>query len=330
MPQADMQQLRWQALQIRRNNQHLLQALGGIAGAFREARVPVLLLKGAGLNLTLYEKADTRPMSDLDVMVRPDDLSRATAALASMGMQPGPDFVHRDYFPRFHYAMEFRSPEPESVRVDLHVRPFRPLRYGQTVQPGVFWENARAVEVEGAPLHVPSDAEQFVHLATHSACHGHSRLIWLYDLCRLVDASGPNLDWDRIEHLARSLHLVLPVRQALAELEARWGPMAPDEIRNALEQEPVGWRDRLCLAQTPHDAARPIRHVTVNLICTGGVRFRLGYLRRLLLPDAAHMRQVYHRRHRGWILLAHLRRWAGPFLRAASTRTCPDRCAQGT
>jgi hypothetical protein len=314
----ELQLLRWQAMQIRRGNRRLLEALAGIASVFRDRGVDVLLLKGAGLNLTVYDRPDRRPMSDLDLLVRPDRLFEAMAALADRGYVPGPAFVSRDFFPRFHYAMEYRSPGPNAARVDLHVRPFRPLRYAQTVVGSVFWDHARCVELCGAPLGVPRDEAQFVHLATHSAGHGHSRLLWLYDLCRLVECSRQSLDWDRILHFSRRLRLVLPVRQAVHELETRWGPVAPDEIREALRRERVGWRDRLCLAQAPRDATRPIRHVGVDLACTRGIRFRLAYLRRILVPDAGHMSQVYPRRHRGWLPVAHLRRWFWPLVRPAA------------
>jgi hypothetical protein len=171
-------------------------------------------------------------------------------------------------------------------------------------------------------VRVSADEEQFVHLATHSAVHGHSRLLWLYDLCRLLDSHGADLDWDRAVRLCRRLRLVLPVRDALHKLETLWGPLAPDSVREAMNAAHTGWRDGLCLAQAPHDATRPIRHVVVNLLCIRGIRFRLGYLLRVLLPERGHMAQVYHRRHRGWLLLAHIRRWLRALLGPAMRSSC--------
>ena len=312
-----LQQLRWQASQIERTNRQMLQRLSRTAIAFQDCEVEVLLLKGAALNMTLYKQLHLRPMSDLDLLVHPAHLPRAMTALEQSGFRRGAELVREDFFPRYYYATEYLSEPPSSVRVDLHARPFRPLRYAQTVRDDAFWDRTRVVDMGGASLHVAADEEQFVHLATHSACHGHSRLLWLYDLCRLVDVCGPNLDWDRIVATCRRLQLVLPVREALRELEMRWGPMAPERIRQALNRQRVGWRDRLCLAQAPHDSTCPKRHVTVNLLCLRGLRFRLGYLRRVLLPDRAHMSQVYPRRHRGWLFVAHTRRWLRAFLRPA-------------
>ncbi|MHC4695354.1 MAG: nucleotidyltransferase domain-containing protein [Planctomycetota bacterium] len=310
-----LRRLRWQASRIDRTNRHILQCLSRAAFAFRECEVEVLLLKGAALNFTLYKRLHLRPMSDLDLLVGPEDASRAMLALEQSGFRRGVGLVRKDFFPRFHYATEYRSDHAHSVRIDLHVRPFRPLRYAQTIPDEAFWHRAQVVDVGGVSARVADAEEQFVHLATHSAIHGHSRLLWLYDLCRLVDLSGDDLDWDRIVAMSRRLSLVLPVRETLQKLQMHWGPLAPDDIREAMNAERVGWRDRLCLAQAPQDAVRPIRHAAVNLLCMRGIRFRLGYLRCVLWPDRGHMGQVYHRRHRGWLLFAHLRRWLRPLFR---------------
>ncbi len=287
----------------------MLRRLSQAAIAFQDCDVEVLLLKGAALNKTLYAGLGQRPMSDIDLLVRAEDIAGATTALEKSGFRRGVELVRRDFFPNYYYATEFLSESPDQVRVDLHARPFRPLRYAQTVRDDAFWDRARVVDMGGAPLRVAADEEQFVHLATHSAVHGHSRLLWLYDLCRRIDLRGPSLDWDHIVAACRRLQLVLPVREALRELAMRWGPMAPERAQETLNRQRVGWRDRLCLAQAPHDSTCSKRHVAVNLLCMHGLRFRLAYLRRVLLPDRAHMSQVYRRRHRGWLLFAHARRW---------------------
>ena len=320
VPELELQEARWQARQIRHNNLNIMQGLARIAAAIREQGVELLLLKGAALNLTLYDQPHLRPMSDLDLMMRPEKADRAAGVLEALGCRRGPGLVRDDFFPRFHYEVEYTTDDPEPVRIDLHVRPFRPMRYAQLIPGDAFWQRSRLVEVDGIGLRVPADEDQLVHLATHSACHGHSRLLWLYDIRRLVDSCGDHLDWDRVVHISKQWRLVLPVRQTVSNAERLWGPLCPDHVRRALDAEPVNWRDRLCLAQAPHDASHPVRHVAVNLLCTRGVRFRLAYLSRMLLPGRDHIGQVYHRRHPGWLLCGHLRRWlrATAFLRYTS------------
>jgi hypothetical protein len=309
VPPREMQQLRQHARRVRQNNVRLMRSLGQIALALQDVGVRVLLLKGAALNLTLYETPDQRPMSDLDLLVRPDEVAQAMSALERMGFRRGPGLVRGDFFPRFHYEVEYLSDGCHPVRVDLHVRPFRPLRHARTLPDDAFWSRARLLEAGGAPVWVLEPEEELVHLATHSAYHGHSRLLWLYDIRRLIDLNDNQLDWDQVVRTCQDLRLVLPARAALRKVEDLWGSTCPDEIRRALYKAPVKWRDRLCLAQAPHDANHPVRHVAVNLLCTPALRFRLAYLIRVLFPGGEHMGQTYPGRHRGWLFCAHLRRW---------------------
>ena len=309
VPPPQMRQLRWQARQIRQHNLRMMGCLSRIALALHDQGVKILLLKGAALNLTLYDAPELRPMSDLDLLVHPETVAEAATAMERLGYRRGPGLVRSDFFPRFHYEVEYQSDGPRPVSVDLHVRPFRPLRHAHTVPDDAFWRRSRRLDVGRAPVWVLGHEEQLVHLATHSAYHGHSRLLWLYDIRRLIDLNNSNFDWERTLRTCRELGLVLPVRTALRAMESLWGPICPDHIRQDLYDQPVDWRDRLCLAQAPHDANHSVRHVAVNLLCTQGLSFRLAYLSRVLFPDREHMGQVYCRRHWGWLLCAHVRRW---------------------
>jgi len=301
--------LRRQATRIHHNNARIMGRLSAVAAALERNGVAVLLLKGAGLNLTVYDNFGLRAMSDLDLLVRINAAPRAMAVLEALGFRRGPALLREDFFPRFHYEVEYVSGGPRAVRIDLHVRPFRPLRFAQTVSNDVFWRSSREIEVDAATVYVPGDSEQFVHLATHSACHGHSRLVWLYDICRLVDLCGPRLNWDQILRTSRDCGLTAAVRDAVDNVEKKFGPVIPDAARAQLNRAKSSWRDRLCIVQARHDVRHPLRHVVVNLFCMVGLRTRLSYLLAVIFPGAGHIGQIYSRRHPGWLMVGHAKRW---------------------
>ena len=199
--------------------------------------------------------------------------------------------------------------------IDLHVRPWRPLRYMQTVPAEALWADSREVRLGASSIRVPGHAGMLLHLAVHAACHGASRLLWLVDMQRLVRTVGADLDWEELVESARRWKLSWPVLRGLQAAQAALGEVWADEVMGALAAEQPGWRDRLALAQAPHDAAHPLRHVVVDLLCTQGWRFRLSYLGAMLLPGREHMGQWYGRRHAGWLPLAYLLRWGRATLR---------------
>ncbi|MGD2110277.1 MAG: nucleotidyltransferase family protein, partial [Phycisphaerae bacterium] len=288
---------------------HLLER---IALRFNRAEVPLMVLKGAALNLTLYEHPDERPMGDLDLMVRASDEGRARALLEAMGGLRGDPLVREDFFPRFYYELEYSVGRIYPVRLDLHVRPFRPLRYARTVPDSALWADAAKCGFGQSTVLVPCAEDMLIHLCVHAAIHGCTEEKWVQEIKLWCDRHGPDVDWGRFGAKVQAWKLAVPVREALGVVRQRYGRALPTEVRAELAQIRTTWRDRLVLRQAPRDAGHPWCHVLVNLLCTPGVRFRSRYLRAVLVPDRAHMADWYGRRHFGWLLIAHVLRGLGP------------------
>ena len=142
-----------------------------------------------------------------------------------------------------------------------------------------------------------------------------SKVIYDRAASSIAEIKPGEIDWERLLQATRVWRLALPVRRALARVEDEFGPVCPPSVRLRLGELRVNWRDRLALWQAPRDRDHPASHVAVNLLCTPGPRFVLGYLLAMVLPDRGHMGEWYIRRHRGWLACAHLLRWMGPLLR---------------
>ncbi len=280
-------------------------ALEQVVSALNNADIPVMLLKGAALNLTIYDRPNLRPMTDVDLLVHLKHATRAIEVLIRSGCRPGFDLLRDDFFPRFHYERELITPNPNAVRIDLHARPFRPIRLSQIIPDNALWQNAQPVSIGKARAWIPSPETMFIHLAAHAAYHDGERLLWLYDIKRLTDRQGHNIDWTRVIQQTRAWRLSLPIRRAIQTTQHLFGPICPTEVTAALATHKPNWRDRLALYHAPRDAASPAAHLLVNLLTTPGLRFKLAYLLALLLPGRAHLRSVYPYRHPAWVPFAH-------------------------
>ncbi len=290
-------------------NVRLMHALAELAGAFERAGVELMVLKGAALQVLVYERPDERAMCDLDLMVRPRDLDRALAVMQQAGWRRSQVLMRDDFFPRFYYEAEFTRGTAAPVTVDLHIRPFRTLRYARTVSDDALWDSARSLSLGGASVRVPDHAGMLLHLAVHWAIHGCGGVKWRVDLWRYVERYGGEMDWGRLVRDARAWRLTLPLGRALAAAVGEGAAMVPTEVWVALRNTKTNWRDRLAIAQAPRDNSHPLAHVVVNALTTPGPRFVAGYLRAALLPGREHMRQWYGREHAGWLAAAHVARW---------------------
>jgi hypothetical protein len=272
-------------------------------------------LKGAALNLALYEQPDERTMLDLDLMVRTGDIERARPLLEQAGCLRSDIVFREDFFPRYYYEIEYTAGTVDPVLIDLHVRPFRLLRYSRFMPDDALWKSAEAVSTGGAEVLVPSAEDMLIHLAGHSAIHDNCRLVWLADIKRWVETRRGAIDWPKFLDRVAAWHLALPVRSALAAAEEELGRFCPAPVRRALAQMPDNWRDRVALWHAPKDGEHLTRSFLVNLLTTPGARFKLGYVRDVLVPDRAYMDewQDRHACHRTkW---AHVRRCLAPIVR---------------
>lgn len=283
---------------------HTVHEAQHVLGVLHDAGVPVLLLKGLALLATVYRRPGLRPMGDIDLLIRSEDVVRATQALARADCRRGAEFVRDDFFPRYYYETEWITQSPRPVRIDLHVRPFRPLRAACTVPEEALWDDATPITVSDSPAWIPEPSRMLIHLCAHAAFHGCERLIWLYDIHRFMRQFADRLDWDKFVALTKSWRLVLPVRTAIRVCAQTLGTHVPCDAGQALAGGQVSWRDRLVVWQSPHDAERPVLHVLTNAVTTPRLRVAIGYLAACVGPNRAHLEEVYPWRHPGWVAAA--------------------------
>ncbi len=310
LPTICFDRLRTAAVSVAVRQSAMMAELERLVEAFNRARVPVMLLKGAALNLTAYAHPSLRPMSDLDLLVRPEHIAQALRVLADCGCQRGYELIRDDFFPTYHYELELFTTGRRSTRLDLHARPLRPLRLSQTMPDDALWDGAIRMDVGAGEAWIPKPELMFLHLAAHAAYHGCARLLWLYDLKRFAEYAGPSIDWTVVTDCARRWRLSCAVLKAIERSRQLLGPTVPAQVVDELSRHPATWRDRWTLRQAPCDADSPLLHVLCNVICTPGVRIRAGYLMAHLLPGPRHLSGMYPYRHRGWIMCAHLCRAA--------------------
>ena len=204
-------------------NLRLMRVLERIAAKFNEADVPLLVLKGAALHLLLYTRLDERPMEDLDLLVHMEDLESAGNLLTTLGAVRGEPLVREGFCPRFHYEVEFSFGAVYPVKIDLHVRPFRPLRYSRLVPPDALWTRAQCVRVGRATILVPSVEDMLIHLTAHAAIHGFSQRKWLRDIKLWIAARQNDIDWNRLLATVEDWQFALPVREGLGCARRRRG-----------------------------------------------------------------------------------------------------------
>lgn len=158
----------------------------------------VMPLKGALLVTNYYEDAALRPMSDIDLLVKPEDLSDIGQILGEMGYYLVEDsFHHVQYMlPGKPVSMNGEHPDNPLV-IELHREvnwPIGHLNYDIT---DLLWQNAENEFLGYEYAFKPSEDDLLMMLACHCARNqyeGQMRAIQLYDL-KLVAESLDHSQW---------------------------------------------------------------------------------------------------------------------------------------
>jgi len=261
------------------------------AEAFQRAGLRSILLKGMAYLATLYPEPGWRPLIDVDLLVRQEDVPAVVRRLERLGYTLAPTPYDRE-FQRL--TME-RAGVPGSCGLEIHWSlgaPHRPAIPG-----GRLLEMARPVRLEGLEALVLPDEASIVYHAGHAADHyfGPS-LKWALDLREMVRRY--RVDWQRVTGLAEQWRC----RSALAWAWAQQERLFPDEapragrrpsgpaLRAATTPGPAEflwdgieprrpWLLRWLLADSTSDvwrmaasaAARPLRRVTGRAAWADGV-----------------------------------------------------------
>jgi hypothetical protein len=173
--------------------------------------------KGLALAEMLYGDIAARQAGDLDLLIRPDDLSRLQNAVCDLGYRPHTHLSEKQQreYVKSGYELSFDGAAGPNL-LELQWA-FQPRFYAVDFNMSAVFERAVTVAVAGKSMKTPSPADLVLSLCVHAAKHVWERLIWICDLARLMRA--PTLDWNWIGEEARELGIsrILSVTMLLAQ-----------------------------------------------------------------------------------------------------------------
>ena len=205
---------------------------------------PGLLMKGAALLHLVPGSLRSRPMGDVDVLVRRERVPAALAALERAGFS-GPDAPRLEQLFRYGHAAHFRH--GALATIDLH---WQALHLPS--DPGPMLADAARADVAGAGVLIPRAEDAVLIACTHAMTADNAakpNVRWLADVKLLVDRPE-GFDWELLLRRARDARVGPPVAAGL-EVARDWtGAPVPAPVLAELRAAPVG--------------ARVLHHLTVG------------------------------------------------------------------
>lgn len=220
-------------MSARRRAATSLAATGLVADVARKLAdpgIPVMPVKGALLQHWLYEDPSERPLTDVDILVRPEDFEKAVETLLSLGYRRGAGSSIG--------AVVLRT--PFGLALDLHPRLFDRARYRFATR-DIFARSTEDEALYGVPVRLPSALDAYAHLigklgSDHLNGSASARLDEIARMSTRLDAS-PRTTARHLVHcgMGRVSRYVLPL------VHAATSDSFAIEVRDQLPGDGVGW-----------------------------------------------------------------------------------------
>ena len=325
-------------------NKLMLAELDRLSAAAGEAGIRLMPLKGARLATDMYATPALRPLSDIDLLVRPHDLDGLAEVFRALGYRPQtppPSYLASDRLDpgsrEYGWIISIRGLD---LLVEVRTQPLelalgrltdfdRALSAALRAHGEEVWDRA-----SGTPLASMSVEDMVLHVATHFAAkHVDFRLIWLHDLARLVMAA-PSCDWDYIWATSTRLRVAAAVAAAL-DAASRWigAPLSREHVNDQRARLSgagvpwsVRWEYRLLSAHVDSLGQRDLTrtgpawwHFGASLSRIHGWGARLRVLRWVALPSREYL--TYHGHTPAEGLAGYVAAWSSRIIRAISADT---------
>ncbi|MGC8834447.1 MAG: nucleotidyltransferase domain-containing protein [Armatimonadota bacterium] len=269
----------------------LLNELDRTLEAVAASFVPVILLKGASFFKHHGWPPSIRSMTDLDLLVHQEHLTKTAVVLKELGFVEEPGDLAPGFSSRFLGECSFIKTTARPCRLDLHQRLF--LFGAARSENSAVWQ--RSVPVAGAPetVRALSLEDELHYLAFHLTFHHRgSGLRWELDIARLIHQYRDGIDWDALLATAWRCRTGLAVRSAL-EAAVSLGAGVPSEVMEQLRAYRPTRGERLFWELVMDERFTWHARTLALLPSIKGMRGKTAYLRAKLFPSAEYAERAY-------------------------------------
>lgn len=237
-------------------NMFILGELKSVLGGFKEEEIPFIVLKGIALAEHIYPGIAMRGMSDVDILVRKDSLSRIDDYLAASGYFPRDSSVARAVNNPVGYlaSLDYSKDEPSSLSLHVHwhlVNTSAPAyMFASQIDMERIWKMSAPAIIADVESRILSPSHLIIYLCEHALRIGHSfdRLILIYDIFQSIKACEKSIDWDFIIKESRDFNLSRLLYFSLTIVRDYSSLRIPDKVINSLRPSHVTVGERLFLS----------------------------------------------------------------------------------
>ncbi len=266
-----------------RNIKHYRQLLG-LVEIFQAENIPLILLKGSHLAELVYGNLALRPMSDMDLLVKAEDLGKVDTVMKREGYSSAED--------KQGYSFEHLPPysKPGAIMIEIHFHIVEPP-YSKRFEVSELWERAQRETIEEVDVMTFSPEDLVLHICYHAGVHHgfNAGLVPLLDIDRIADYYSSCLNWDLCRRRAedwgmeRALYLVVALTSKITGMPIPSG--LTEHMPSAAELKEVISTTEEIIFDQKEGASKFIS----RLFSDEPVKEKLALIKSRILPDREFM-----------------------------------------
>ena len=301
IPEASLSRLKQTYYRTLSRNMILYEYFRNAAEAFTKEGVSVIALKGIFLAETIYKDIGLRQMTDVDLLVKKEDIEKCRKLLLDMGYK----YTELDKS-NFIKGLDLSKHLPplvlNGVSFELHTK-IHLNNPGFSVNTDDYWKRSQEVALSNVSVHSLSIEDLIQHLCLHLNDHfneGKPQLYFFVDISEVIKKYYSKINWDLLLESCNLYKCGSIVFKYLLLIEKYFDIKIPDNILQRNGKTDVGidiQTEKLFFYYLQHFRKNaPLGIVSRNIEAfnnTRGFKNKIIYLLNDTFPSRTYMYRLY-------------------------------------
>lgn len=266
-------------------NTLLVRELGTVLGALAARNVECIVLKGAAFLTNFYPDLGLRPVRDIDLLVRREQIPIVIEVLLGCWYRPFGSTAGSDSRGQVTYVKDGEPP----IGIEPHWRLGSSFSYAGRITVEGVWQRAEKLDVAGADALALSPEDSLLHLCLHLFQHNtDSWLVPCCDMAALTRRQKVGIDWELFLSRAFEYKVCVPVEFSLRKTVELLGSPVPEFVIDRLSRYGLNGFERKYISLLTGPLYKDNRDVIdiFSLMVNGRNSLKPGFIKDMLFPAA--------------------------------------------
>ncbi|RZB30197.1 MAG: hypothetical protein SRB1_02477 [Desulfobacteraceae bacterium Eth-SRB1] len=272
-------------------NALIFEELKIVLALFNQSKLQVIVMKGAALAETVYGNPALRPMSDVDLLVKKENLRQADELLKKVGYSPADRSVDNvDFTSTYLTTLDYRNPAKNSPSFHVHwhfVNSTIPNEsYIGHIKMDNIWQDAVKTIIADTETWVMAPHHLLIHLSEHAlrVTHSLNKLSYFCDIDRAINYYGKGLDWDLLIQDTLKFNLNKMVYTTLYFSRYFIKANVPEDVLLKLKPKRFSISEKIFMRKTAENKRAPGMSYLIHLSMNKGLVKKMKFVGKTLFP----------------------------------------------